>query len=891
LRSCWVIRVSLPRYASIHVVGLGGTGTNVIQNIIEGDRFLKTLSTEDLQLSFLAIDIADGDIESLQEAYRKLTQKMSAQGIPLERVWLKTVKIRFSTPDALFEFISRYDKVLSSEGVYIENYRPWVHSAMTIPPLAGGVGRQRALSKAIYLLNYYYYEELSGVIASFKDRVLTARYTPVVAVVFGLGGGTGGGIAFDFARHLRARLGTAVPIIGIAVLPSSADDFLARGPAPYTALQELELLMNSDANQKVVDLYGPIYRNPFNAFFFIALEPVYNAKSNLVEAKKNLDEMLSEILNLLSYFDLADLMSRVGTNNVFGPNWVHSMGYLKIRYPVDGYIKYQKDFLSLLEKIGSYMATKRELVEKMRTILDAKLQDLVEIFRAHLAEMGSYSPETFEAEVEELIRRGGKYDMDLKAQIRALQDFVNYYNTRFAKAVRAIRFPEDKIEYGVVKRVEDLISTMSNIVNSYEVVAEISLEEIEQGIISGRGFTVKQSGLLRSYLSFVRLVSSGINALRSYLRAKALAEELLKRYGKSQAREAQLVRQINEVELNQLFSSLQTLLSMPEMEAKTLDQVTLGLRILRKNLEDQYKDRDALVEHTRRLISQKEVEEKHLRDEIRSIKIDLSGRKKKLERQLSSIQSEIQGLRARLAQQEEELEKARKIYELAKELVSGVEVTSDYRKYLAQIASTEKEINTLMSEITKTAKFYERVVELSETEQTRIMEKILREEETALQGEGVLNEIVDRDRFRATIDRLIRILSIPTQVGLTNNFRTDLIWVTVSIPEKLWDQDLQMKLVNALAPNLKIEASKGITIRQIPQVDPWTISILVIFAKARIEDIEMFQSMKRDTAETRKAERILFRSYLLEHWSKEVEELRILVEARKEAEEARKGRG
>jgi predicted nucleic acid-binding Zn-ribbon protein len=882
--------MSLPRYASIHVVGLGGTGANVIQSIIEGEKFLKNLSSEDLHLSFLAIDIADGDIEALQDAYKRFTQKMSAQGIPLDRIWLKTVKIRFSTPDALFEFISRYDKILSSEGVYIENYRPWVHSAITIPPLAGGVGRQRALSKAIFLLNYYYYEELSGIIASFKDRVLTSRYTPVIAIVFGLGGGTGSGLIFDFARHLRSRLGTAVPIIGFAVLPSSADDYLARGPAPYTAQQELELLMNSDLNQRVGDIYGNIYRNPFNAFFFIALEPVYNAKNNLVEAKKNLDEMLSEMLNLLSHFDLADLMSRVGTNNIFGPNWVHAMGYLKIRYPVDGYIKYQKDFLTLLERIGGYMAIKRELVEKIRSILDAKLQELVEIFRLHLAEMGSYNPETFESEVEELIRRGGRYEIDLKAQVRALQDFVSYYNTKYVRAIKAIKFPEDKVEHGVVKKVEDIASIMSNIVNTYDNLAEISLEDIEQGIISGRGFTVKQSGLLRSYLNLVKLVLSGINAIKSYLRAKALAEELLKRYGKSQIAEAQLVRQISEVELNQLFSCLQTLLSMPDIEAKTLDQAILGLRILRKNLEDRYKDREALVEHTRRLISQKEVEEKQLREEIRGIKIDLSGRRRKLEKQLAAVQSEIQGLRTRLSEQEEDMEKSKKIYETAKELVSGIEVTSEYRKYLAQITSTEKEINTLMSEITKTAKFYERVVELSEAEQIRIMEKILKEEESALQGEGVLNEIVDRDRFRATIDRFIRILSIPTQVGLTNNFRTDLIWVTISIPEKLWDQDLQMKLVNTLAPNLKIEASKGITVRQIPQVDPWTISILVIFAKARIEDIEMYQAMKRDAGETRKAERILFRSYLLEHWNKDIEELRILLETKKETEEVKEAK-
>ncbi len=881
--------MSAPRYASINIVGLGGTGTNVIQRIIESERFLKILSSEDLQLAFLAIDIADGDLDMLQEAFRRLTQKMTSKGIPLDRVWLKTVKIRFSTPDALFEFISRYDKILYSENVYVENFKPWVHSAMTIPPLAGGIGRQRALSKAIYLLNYYYYEELSGMVASFKDRVLTSRYTPVVVVVFGLGGGTGSGIFFDFVRHLRAKLGTAVPIIGIAVLPTSADDYLARGPAPYGALLELDLLMNSDANQRVVDQYGQIYRNQFNAFFFLALEPVYNIKNNLIEAKKDLDDMLGEILNLMSYFDLSDLLSRIGTNNLFGPNWVHAMGYLKIRYPVDGYISYQKGFLLLLEKIGAYMALKKEVIDKTRAVLESRYRELVEILRSHLIEIGSYDPEIFESSVEDVVRRGGKYDLDLKAQIRALNDFIKYYNSKYASAIRAIRFPEDRIEHGIVKKAGELIERISDIQNTYESIEGFSMDDIEQEILAGRGFTPKQVQILKSYLNFVRLVSSGIALIKTYLRARSLAEELIKRFGKAQTRDAQRVRQIAEIDLGRLYSCIQTLLSMPDMETKTVDQILLGLRIVRKNLEDEYKDKDAMVEHTRRIISQKEVEAKQLRREMAGIKIDLSGRKKKLEKQLASIESELISLRRRLEEQIEDMERSRKIYEAAKDMVAALEITSEYRKHLIQMANIEKEINSIISEITKTTKFYERVVELSEAEQLRILEKILMEEEQALQGEGVLNEIVDRDRFKSTIDRLVRILGIPTQVGLLNNFRTDLIWVTVSIPEKLWDQDLQMKLINALAPNLKIEASKGITVRQIPQIDPWTISILVVFAKARIEDLEIFNAIRRDASEVRKAERILFRSYLLEHWAKDIEELRIAIETRGAQENPRSG--
>ena len=43
------------------------------------------------------------------------------------------------------------------------------------------------------------------------------------------------------------------------------------------------------------------------------------------------------------------------------------------------------------------------------------------------------------------------------------------------------------------------------------------------------------------------------------------------------------------------------------------------------------------------------------------------------------------------------------------------------------------------------------MVELSEAEQVKIMAKILREQEEVLKGEGILKEIVDRDRFRSIV--------------------------------------------------------------------------------------------------------------------------------------------
>ena len=78
---------------------------------------------------------------------------------------------------------------------------------MAIPPMAGGAGRRRALAKAIYALNYYQLGIIRNCINAFKEQALSAIVTPTVVVVYGLGGGTGSGIFFDFVKHLRKVLG------------------------------------------------------------------------------------------------------------------------------------------------------------------------------------------------------------------------------------------------------------------------------------------------------------------------------------------------------------------------------------------------------------------------------------------------------------------------------------------------------------------------------------------------------------------------------------------------------------------------------------------------------------------------------------------------------------
>jgi len=863
-------------FASIHIVGLGGTGTNVIQSLVESDRFFKLLSSEDFSIACLSVDVADADISNLVSSYKVTQAKLEAKGVSVDRLWVRGLNMKFNTPEALFEFMGKYNTYLMKEGIVATNYKPWVQSSMTIPPLAGGVGRMRALSKAVYALNYYHYSEMNSAISVFKDRVLTSKFQPIVVLVFGLGGGTGSGMVFDFARHLRAKLGSSVPIIGLAILPSAADDLLARGPAPYNALMEAELLFNRKLNEQVAKEFGAAYKNPFTSLFFVPLDPVYNNRNNLATAKRELDESVIDILSMFMRFDLADLLSRVGTNNDFGSNWAHTLAYLRIRYPVQDYIDYMHEYLKLLETLGSFMDQKKEALITINSAIKNRFAALKELYRKNLIQTNNYRPDSFDKEVEEVIRRAGKFEAEFKKQIRGLEDFALNYNQRWSKVLRAMAFGPETTEYSVVQGLNHWHGQISNLGGTYEqFLKDIPLytAELENSITASKFLTSSQIRQVRGYLSFVNLVATSLETLTLYIRAKGLADEVAVLFAKDESKEGRMAASKGETDLLPLYKAAGYILNRPETEIKVSDQYIPGIRLVRKGLDDTFREASASLESAERLLAQKQQDVTRLTKEIDKIKVDVSGKKKLLRRTLATLQNEVEAVRVQIEQQRVERDKLGADLDKLSELERALEITSPYRKLLASVVNKTAELNTLMSGITNTGSYYERVVELSEVEQIKIMEKILGEDEESLKGESILKEIVDRERFRSIVKSYIRIFGVPNYPGLSDNYRSDLIWATVGIPAGLWDQELQGALTSTLNVYSSVEASKSISLRQINQMDPWTITFLVIMAKARIDQIEKFPSMKNDMEGVTRSERLLFRSFLLEQGLQGIDDL------------------
>ncbi len=690
--------MSTRAFASIQVIGLGGTGTNIIQSLIESNRLTQLLSSEDFSIACLALDIADADLANLQKSYRTIQSVLETKGISLERLWVRGLNIKFSTPDALFEFMGKFNGYLMKDGIHVNNYKPWIASSMSIPPLAGGVGRMRALSKAVYNLNYYHYMELNNVISVFKDKVLTSKRQPIVVLVYGLGGGTGSGMLFDFVRHLESKLGSSIPIVGLCVLPSIADDLLARGPASFTSLMETDLLFNLDLNEKVAKEFGEAYRNPFTSLFFVPLEPVYNNRSNLVNAKKELDDAIVDTLHILSTFDLADLLSRLGTNNNFGPNWVHTMAYLKIRYPVDDYVDYFHEYLRLTELIGGFMNLKKEALLRINETLNNRFLESKELYRRLLISQNRYAIETFDKDVEDIIHRAGKFDSEFKRQAKGLEDFALRYSDSFSKVLRAMVFSEDSAEYSVVYQIKKWKDQISHIGTTFEELQNelpTSLSELEDSLTASKLLTSSQIRQVRSYVAFVYLINTALQTLTLYIRAKALADEVgvLNGNDNKKARGSSSNNiPAEDTQLLPLFRAAGYILTRPETEVKVSDQYIPGIRVVRKNVDSTYKEALANAESTERLLAQKQTEVTRLQREATKVRIDVSGKKKLLQKSLNSLQNDAAALSAQLSDQRAECDRLRIESEKLAELESELEMASQYHKMLSQIVNKTNEL-------------------------------------------------------------------------------------------------------------------------------------------------------------------------------------------------------
>ena len=312
---------------STHVVGIGKAGAGAIAEILRG------LEPGAPKLTALAIDIGDQDLSGLREL---------AAEVPAERAEVTVVALDVPGRQELFEALRRYQGALRLEyprHQWDPSYAPWLPEAFDLPG-AGGHFR-RAVAKAIYGQAYYDGpRQLERTLRAFAAGVDAAESQAVVTVVFGLGGGTGSGMAVDLARHLsNVIFGRRVLVAGIGVIPCDGDLREHSGEHLFPVLNELDCLGDECKNRGIVRSCGELFRNPFTAgFIMVPQQHVWDATRDLTETHRRGNAEIASLLtarggaNLWELLRLLNWVAAPSTQHSaartpWGARWIHMLGF------------------------------------------------------------------------------------------------------------------------------------------------------------------------------------------------------------------------------------------------------------------------------------------------------------------------------------------------------------------------------------------------------------------------------------------------------------------------------------------------------------------------------------------------------------------------------------
>jgi hypothetical protein len=867
-------------YSSIiHIVGLGGAGTNVVENFLKNEKTIQLLDSSATRLSLMAMDIADPDIKSLDETYGKIQEQMRRKGIPQERVNLIAKSVKFPSAEAMFDFVqNKFKEHLLNEGVKLREYNPWLPSTVAIPPLAGGAGRRRSLAKAIYNLNYYQLGIIKSFTNIFKDAALSSIHSPIILIIFGLGGGTGSGMVLDFARHLRQSVGSGVPIIGLSILPCPGDDPPAKGYSAFNGIQEFDLVINREKNELIVNGLGEVYRNPFNSVLFLPLMPAYSKTGNIIEAREEIDRMIVEMIYVLMDFDMADLMSGIGTEVGLTDDTIHTLSMVKVNYPVDAYVE---AFLSNLEKMQHLAEIRKEkldILRKLDRVLEIKREELNELYKDYLIKTNSYSFEEFDEKVEQLIYSSPRFEEDYNLYIKGIETQINKWIEETIQFVETISLvsTEGTIEDSVKKLVldreeaspldslEGLMRYVSRTHPDYSERKAAIFERLQQLVPSSQELTIRQKKIIDDFMNLADVSELALIILRKYNETRHLVDALRRRYEILAEEEQTDVNFKNlKAELTTIYHLLQLMIKPSNDEIKMIDEHLTYLQALIVKFRNQ---REVLENELIRLEERRKRKEYDRgKYEKESTGFSLFGKKKYAQDQLKNIERDLRSVREEEAYYHNDIESTDMIIEFYQDLAKKLESTSDYRKKLNMVLELTEDYQDKLSGIIKSNNYYERTTELTGDEQGKIIYKILAEQEDQLNREGILEEILDVDHFKDYMRSIIRIYRTPNIMGMKSTFRSDYLWVTVQTPKGLWDEDLTQELYTALAAYVTGDVSKTITVRIVECRDPWVVRIVVVAGRGKIENLAQYDEMERLNRKSSEFESNLSRSFLVEH--------------------------
>lgn len=359
------------------IFAIGGAGKAIALELLQSDWVLEELlepRPNPPSLTVTIIDTAEGEENSDRETVREIRERISQTEADLR----DASSGRTGTIDVEYKLITEdihlsgsidllgddaVPRIAAGNGMKEKNW--WIKDRHINENLdfAKGVVRKRGLGKAIYYKAYAEDDQIS----SYIDLPQKGK----VAILAGLGGGTGSGILLDMARHLQERQRTAeITLFGI--LPNHTEGIKENTNA-FAALSELEYNALQD-------------RSVFKDRVLVPIDPTdFDGKTgNRIQTEKYLKELDEAIIYLLSsYYNTQNLEDPFADTPDYAP---FTIGIPQVlRYNVEAINEARDRFRDVLNTKEEALQTEDEIYSKIdrfltkhydSTDIDSGLRDL-----------------------------------------------------------------------------------------------------------------------------------------------------------------------------------------------------------------------------------------------------------------------------------------------------------------------------------------------------------------------------------------------------------------------------------------------------------------------------------------------------------------------------------
>jgi len=518
---------------------------------------------------------------------------------------------------------------------------------------------------------------------------------------------------------------------------------------------------------------------------------------------------------------------------------------------------------------------KLDILDEINDIVKVDYEVTRDLFKNYLIKTGTFNEEQFEEKLKTTINSNPRLEDDLELHVKGIEIQVKTWLSEIMKFLSTIKLmgKTGPIEDAIInltlrkdgtRKVDNLEALLTNLTKTHLEFSERKatiLERLKQLIPSSQVFTLRQKKILEDLVNLSELAEKSLNILKFYDETRYLTNALIRYYEVLPECKSELedLKDI-QAELATIYLVIQLMLRTPSDEAKMIDEhLTYINEILTKRMQKRgnYDNEVMRVQETKK---RKEFDKEKMERQLRKT----FSTKRYAREQLLNLERDLRRIGEEESYALDNLNKVDSTIKLYEKLSKRFELIADYRKRLNKIVDLHREYREKIAKIVAPKKYFEKSADLTESEQFKIIFKILTEQEESLTRDVIFKEILDMDHFKDYMKSVIRIFKTPGVMGYKPVYKTDYIWVTVQAPPNLWTEDMSQEVYTVLAGYVTSEVSRTITVRVTEARDPWVTRLLVVGGRGKPEDLEAYDEMQLLYSKSNDFERNLSRSYLLE---------------------------